>query len=60
MLDFAGRDRLKGGTGDERCMSTWDDSGGDVINGNEGTDIYFADAGDTVISGEESTPCFAE
>ena len=49
---------MSGGPGNDACLSTWDSSGGDLIDGGGGHDVYFADAGDTVYSGEETFPLF--
>jgi Ca2+-binding RTX toxin-like protein len=53
MVAGTGIDTVSGGKGDDSCLATWDDRGGDSVIGGPGHDIYGADAGDRVSSAEE-------
>jgi hypothetical protein len=50
--DFQGKDVMRGGRDGDGCLATADDSPGDTIVGGQGTDGYFADRGDRVVSAE--------
>jgi Ca2+-binding RTX toxin-like protein len=48
---------VKGGAGNDACLSTADRRGGDVLRGGRGSDTYNADAADAVISAEALEIC---
>ena len=56
-----GIDAIYAGPGRDTCLSVWDESPGDLIDGGEGVnDQYDADVGDTAInveSGPEACGC---
>lgn len=61
LTDFAGADRVIGGSGADRCLATEDGVGDDTIRGGSGRDTGDADGGDTVIGVEvRGRICYAD
>ena len=60
LTDFDGIDSVNGGLGHDSCLATLDGSGGDVIRGGPGNDIWDADSGDDVAGVEQQIQCFAD
>jgi Ca2+-binding RTX toxin-like protein len=58
VFEERGVDVLSGGPGNESCLSTADQEGGDTIRGGTGKDTFNADDGDSVSSVENGpVPC---
>ena len=57
LVDYHGIDIIEGGWGDDVCLSTSDDAGGDTVIGGPGRDVRHTDPHDTVVSAEVKVFC---
>jgi len=53
-------DLVKGGSGNDWCLSTWDSDGDDTVIGGPGTDNYFVDEGDRRFGVEKVLVCVGD